>query len=244
MPDRVVDSRSASAAVSWRRRADAAAAPVPAVAEEKAPPRHALPPQKTSPLHEKILKTVDELKGELSELFNQSPEAKPRTIRARRSSSAAAASRSSRCPPRCATCSAVLFYSYRDPDRKKPVNQCSTAGSSPVRHVGARPDLFSFIEDFAAEYGASSYSTTEDELHVSRNSSFDTVVAAGEETAARPHSHSLHRLMEYGSASELLLRRSPSLYEHGSSDKRSDASRRHEDRKGKGFFKGCSGNMQ
>lgn len=142
---------------------------------------------------------------------------------------------------RCGACSAVLSYSYRDPDRKKPADQCSTAGSSPARHVGARPDLFSFIEDFSAEYGASSYSTTEDEqpLHVSRNSSFDTVVAAGEETAARPHSHSLHRLMGYDSASELLLRRSPSLYEYGNPDKRStppsDASRRHDDRKGKGI---------
>jgi hypothetical protein len=134
---------------------------------------------------------------------------------------------------RCGACSAVLSYSYRDPDRKKPVEQ---HGTSPARHVGARPDLFSFIEDFAG--GVSSYSTTEDErpLHVSRNSSFDTVVAA-EETAARPQSNSLHRLMGYGSASELLLRRSPSLYEYGSFDKRStppsNASRRYDDRKGK-----------
>ncbi|XP_044377826.1 uncharacterized protein [Triticum aestivum] len=80
----------------------------------------------------------------------------------------------------------MLFYSYHDPDRKKPVDQCSTAGPSPARHVGAWPDLFSFIEDFAAQYGASSYSTTEDELHVSRNSSFNTVVATGEETTTRP----------------------------------------------------------
>ncbi|XP_045087885.1 uncharacterized protein [Aegilops tauschii subsp. strangulata] len=237
MPDRVVDSRSAPAAVSWRRRADAAAAPVPAVAEEKTlspPTPHALPPQKTSPLHEKILKTVDELKGDLSELFNQSPEAKPRTRRARRSSSAPAASRSSRCPPRCATCSAVLFYSYRDLDRKKTVDQCTTAGSSPARHVGARPS-----EQLLQNGGRAARV---------KDSSFDTIVAAGEETAARPHSHSLHRLMEYGSASELLLRRSPSLYEYGSSNKRSvppsDASRRHEDRKGKGFSKGCGGNIQ
>jgi hypothetical protein len=134
---------------------------------------------------------------------------------------------------RCGACSAVLSYSYRDPDRKKPVEQ---HGTSPARHNGARPDLFSFIEDFAG--GVSSYSTTEDErpLHVSRNSSFDTVVAA-EETAARPQSNSLHRLMGYGSASELLLRRSPSLYEYGSFDKRStppsNASRRYDDRKGK-----------
>ena len=379
MPDRVADSRSAPAAASWRRRDDAAAAPVPAVAEEKAPspPRHA--PQKMSPLHEKILKTVDELKGDLSELFSQSPEAKPRTpsrpprrprqeghahhpaiptSRARHAAAAAAlhhrgnagkhgqatlrglpsrryrrcradpcgghdarpagpcrhsccdhgyvtpecgscrghccrpsraqelarpaaAEAKKRAPPprhhcrpvlkgapfivcsscftlvqvpagfavasakvrdlRCGACSAVLSYSYRDPDRKKPADECSTAGSSPARHVGARPDLFSFIEDFAAEYGASSYSTTEDEqpLHVSRNSSFDTVVAAGEEAAARRHSHSLHRLMGYGSASELLLRRSPSLYEYGSPGKRStppsDASGRHDDRKGKGI---------
>ncbi|XP_048554661.1 protein ENHANCED DISEASE RESISTANCE 4-like isoform X1 [Triticum urartu] len=378
MPDRAADSRSAPAAASWKRRDDAAAAPVPAVTEEKAPspPRHA--PQKMSPLHEKILKTVDELKGDLSELFSQPPEAKPRTpsrpprrprqeghaphpavptSRARHATTAAAlhhrgnagkhgqatlrglpsrryrrcradpcgghdarpagacrhsccdhvrpecgscrghccrpsraqeparpaaAEAKKRAPPprhhcrpvlkgapfivcsscftlvqvpagfavasakvrdlRCGACSAVLSYSYRDPDRKKPADECSTAGSSPARHVGARPDLFSFIEDFAAEYGASSYSTTEDEqpLHVSRNSSFDTVVAAGEEAAAaRRHSHSLHRLMGYGSASELLLRRSPSLYEYGSPGKRStppsDASRRHDDRKGKGI---------
>jgi hypothetical protein len=135
---------------------------------------------------------------------------------------------------RCGACSAVLSYSYRDPDRKKPV-------ASPARHVGARPDLFSFIEDFAG--GVSSYSTTEDErpLHVSRNSSFDTDVAAEEAAAAaaRPQrqGNSLHRLMGYGSASELLLRRSPSLYEYGSFDKRStppsNASRRYDDRKGK-----------
>ena len=139
---------------------------------------------------------------------------------------------------RCGACSAVLSYSYRDPDRKKHVDQRGAVGASPARyHVGARPDLFSFIEDFAG--GVSSYSTTEDErpLHVSRNSSFDTVVAA-EEMGARPRNSSLHRLMGYGSASELLmLRRSPSLYEYGSFDKRStppsDASRRYDDRKGK-----------
>uniref|UniRef100_A0ACD5YDM9 Uncharacterized protein n=1 Tax=Avena sativa TaxID=4498 RepID=A0ACD5YDM9_AVESA len=372
---RAADSRSAPAAVSWKLRDDA---------EEKAPspppPRHAVQPQKMSPLHEKILKTVDELKDDLSELFSKSPELKPSTPprtprhpaqeghasrpaiptgRARHAAAAAALHRRGnaghaggdkyaqaaprglpsrryrrcranscgghdtrpagagpcrrhgccdhghgkpecgscrghccgssraqqppraaaveakrRAPPpkpkhhcrpvlkgapfivcsscftlvqvpagfavasarvrdlRCGACSAVLSYSYRDPDRKKPV------GSSPARPgAGARPDLFSFIEDFAG--GVSSYSTTEDErpLHVSRNSSFDTVVAAGETVGARPHGNSLHRLMGYGSASELLLRRSPSLYEYGSFDKRStppsNASRRYDDRKGK-----------
>ncbi|CAM0907628.1 unnamed protein product [Alopecurus aequalis] len=362
-----VDSRSAPAAA-------------PAVAEEKAaspPPQHALSPHKMSPLHEKILKTVDELKDDLSELFSKSPELKPRTPprtprhptqeahasrpaiptgRARHAAAAAAlhrrgnagyaadkhgqaaprglpsrryrrcradscgshdarpagpcrrhsccdhgkpecgscrghCCRSSRaqeparhaaveakrraappkqhCRPvlkgapfivcsncfklvqvpagfavpsarvrdlRCGACSAVLSYSYRDPERKKPVDAHGAVGSSPARHVGARPDLFSFIEDFAG--GVSSYSTTEDErpLHVSRNSSFDTVVAA-EETGPLLQRNSLHRLMGYGSARELLLRRSPSLYEFGSFDKRStppsDASRRHVDRKGK-----------
>ncbi|XP_051213633.1 uncharacterized protein [Lolium perenne] len=372
---RAADSRSAPAAVSWERRDDAAAA---VVAEEKAPsppPRHAAPPQKMSPLHEKILKTVDELKDDLSELFSKSPERNPSTpprtprhraqegyasrpaiptSRPRHAAAAAALHRRGnagyaadkhghaaprglpsrryrrcradtfsghharldepcrrhsccdhghgkpecgscrghccggsgrareparpeakrRAPPpkqhcrpvlkgapfivcsscftlvqvpagfavasarvrdlRCGACSAVLSYSYRDPDRKKPA-------ASPARHVGARPDLFSFIEDFAG--GVSSYSTTEDErpLHVSRNSSFDTDVAAEEAAAAaaRPQrqGNSLHRLMGYGSASELLLRRSPSLYEYGSFDKRStppsNASRRYDDRKGK-----------
>ncbi|XP_047065440.1 protein ENHANCED DISEASE RESISTANCE 4-like [Lolium rigidum] len=380
VPARAADSRSAPAAVNWTRRDDAAAA---AVAEEKAPsppPRHAAQPQKMSPLHEKILKTVDELKDDLSELFSKSPELKPSTpprtprhraqegyasrpaiptSRARHAAAAAALYRrgnagyaadkhgqaaprglpsrryrrcradtfsghharldepcrrhsccdhghgkpecgscrghccggscrareharpvaavleakrrapapKQHCRPvlkgapfivcsscftlvqvpagfavasarvrdlRCGACSAVLSYSYRDPDRKKPA-------ASPARHVGARPDLFSFIEDFAG--GVSSYSTTEDErpLHVSRNSSFDTDVAAEEVAAAvarrQRQSNSLHRLMGYGSASELLLRRSPSLYEYGSFDKRStppsNASRRYDDRKGK-----------
>ncbi|KAM0824597.1 hypothetical protein ACQ4PT_070097 [Festuca glaucescens] len=375
---RAADSRSAPAAVSWKRRNDAAAA---AVAEGKAPSpprRHAVQPQKMSPLHEKILKTVDELKDDLSELFSKSPELKPSTpprtprhptqegyasrpaiptSRARHAAAAAALHRRGnagyaadkhghvaprglpsrryrrcradtfgghdarppagpcrrhsccnhgkpecgscrghccgssrareparpaaveakrRAPPpkqhcrpvlkaapfivcsscftlvqvpagfavasarvrdlRCGACSAVLSYSYRDPDRKKLVDQQGAVGSYPARHVGARPDLFSFIEDFAG--GVSSYSTTEDErpLHVSRNSSFDTEFAA-EEAAARPQSNSLHRLMGCGSASELLLRRSPSLYEYGSFDKRStppsNASRRYDDRKGK-----------
>uniref|UniRef100_A0ACD5WND1 Uncharacterized protein n=1 Tax=Avena sativa TaxID=4498 RepID=A0ACD5WND1_AVESA len=379
MSARAAESRSAPAAVTWKLREDAD------VAEEKAPsppPRHAVQPQKMSPLHEKILKTVDELKDDLSELFSKSPELKPSTPprtprhpaqeghasrpaiptgRARHAAAAAALHRRGnaghagsgkyaqaaprglpsrryrrcradscgghdtrpagpcrrhgccdhghgkpecgscrghccgssraqqparpaaveakrRAPPppkhhcrpvlkgapfivcsscftlvqvpagfavasarvrdlRCGACSAVLSYSYRDPDRKKPVDHHGAVGSSPARHgAGARPDLFSFIEDFAG--GVSSYSTTEDErpLHVSRNSSFDTVVAAGE-TAARPHGNSLHRLMGYGSASELLLRRSPSLYEYGSFDKRStppsNASRRYDDRKGK-----------
>uniref|UniRef100_A0ACD5YYP3 Uncharacterized protein n=1 Tax=Avena sativa TaxID=4498 RepID=A0ACD5YYP3_AVESA len=374
---RAADSRSAPAAVTWKRQDDA---------EEKAPsppPRHAVQPQKMSPLHEKILKTVDELKDDLSELFSKSPELKPSTpprtprhpaqeghasrpaiptgrprhaaaaaalhrrgnaghagggkyaqaaprglpsrryrrcradscgghdtrpvgpcrrhgccdhghgkpecgscrghccgsSRAQQPARPAAVEAKRRAPPptkhhcrpvlkgapfivcsscftlvqvpagfavasarvrdlRCGACSAVLSYSYRDPDRKKPADQHGALGSSPARHgVGARPDLFSFIEDFAG--GVSSYSTTEDErpLHVSRNSSFDTVVAAGETAGARRHGNSLHRLMGYGSASELLLRRSPSLYEYGSFDKRStppsNASRRYDDKKGK-----------
>lgn len=355
------DSRPA---LKSRREDDAAAA-----AEEKAPspPRHAL-----SPLHEKILKTVDELKGDLTELFSQPPEAvvKPRmpprpprqhllprqqqerrhvprpaaipTTRARPAAAAAprglpsrryrrcradpcghnarpagspchahhscccrdrhccgshrpreekaaamaeaAATKRRAAPPtrlqqhcrpvlkgapfivcsscfalvqvpagfavsthmvrelRCGACSAVLSYSYRDRDReakKNPPHPPQENG-----HGARRPDLFAFIDDFAAP---SSYSTTEDDepqpeqpLHVSRNSSFEF-----EAEKPQKQRNSLHRLMGYGSARELLLLpRSPSLYEHRSVDdeeaKRTPTrgtSRRHEhggDRKGKG----------
>lgn len=102
---------------------------------------------------------------------------------------------------RCGSCSAVLTYSYRDPARKKPsvVDQFSTGDP---HHVGDDP--------FVDGLGLSSYSTTEDEqpLHVSRNTSFDTL--DGAKGVGR-----LHRLMGYGSASDLLLLRrgSPDLYE-------------------------------
>lgn len=107
---------------------------------------------------------------------------------------------------RCGSCSAVLSYSYRDPDRKKHGDQYSADGSPAApRGHGRRGDKFAFLDDFG--HVDVSYSTEDEQpLHVSRNSSFDTV---DDERSAK-----LHRLMGYSSASELLrLRRSPDLYE-------------------------------
>lgn len=127
---------------------------------------------------------------------------------------------------RCGSCSAVLSYSYRDPGRKKPyeesIDQFSTDGSEVHGGKGyAQPDPFS---PFADGFGLSSYSTEDEQpLHVSRNTSFDTVDATNR--VGR-----LHRLMGYGSASEL-LRHSPDLYESFSERATPDAGQY--DRKGK-----------
>ncbi|TKW36541.1 hypothetical protein SEVIR_2G447100v4 [Setaria viridis] len=129
---------------------------------------------------------------------------------------------------RCGACSTVLSYSYRDPARKKAyqdsLDQFSTDGSE--LHGGGgcagQPDPFApFVDGF----GLSSYSTEDDHpLHVSRNTSFDTM--DGTKVVGR-----LHRLMGYGSASEL-LRHSPDLYESFSERTTPDVGRY--DRKGKG----------
>uniref|UniRef100_A0A0D9X2Z2 Uncharacterized protein n=1 Tax=Leersia perrieri TaxID=77586 RepID=A0A0D9X2Z2_9ORYZ len=105
---------------------------------------------------------------------------------------------------RCGSCSAVLCYSYRDPDRKKSVS--AAASPAPPRR---RRDPFAFMDDFVDV----SYSTEDDQpLHVSRNSSFNTV--ADERSSPAAATARLHRLMGYGSASDLLFRQhSPDLYE-------------------------------
>jgi hypothetical protein len=132
---------------------------------------------------------------------------------------------------RCGSCSTVLSYSYRDPARKKAclldsLDQFSTDGSELLGGEGcaAQPDPFApFIDGF----GLSSYSTEDEQaLHVSRNTSFDTL--DGTKGVGR-----LHRLMGYGSASEL-LRHSPDLYE--SFSERTTPSVGHYDRKGKGVW--------
>ncbi|KAJ1292445.1 hypothetical protein BS78_02G391700 [Paspalum vaginatum] len=112
---------------------------------------------------------------------------------------------------RCGSCSSVLSYSYRDPARKKAYQQCSTSadGSEPEPELlrGGNPDPFApFVDGF----GLSSYSTDDEQpLHVSRNTSFSFDTIDGTKGAGR-----LHRLMGYGSASELLRQRhSPDLYE-------------------------------
>ncbi|NP_001142932.1 uncharacterized protein LOC100275369 [Zea mays] len=127
---------------------------------------------------------------------------------------------------RCGSCSTVLSYSYRDPARKKAyqdsVDRCSTVGSELHGGKGDEgPDPFApFIDGF----GLSSYSTEDEQrLPVSRNTSFDTL--DGTKGVGR-----LHRLMGYGSASEL-LRHSPDLYE--SFSERTTPDVRQHDRKGK-----------
>ncbi|CAL5084721.1 unnamed protein product [Urochloa decumbens] len=129
---------------------------------------------------------------------------------------------------RCGACSTVLSYSYRDPARKKSypdslADQLSTDGSE--LHGGGRgmPDPFApFVDGF----GLSSYSTDDQQpLHPSRNTSFDTMDGMTRGVGR------LHRLMGYGSASEL-LRHSPDLYE--SFRERTTPDVGHYDRKGKG----------
>ncbi|KAL5197099.1 hypothetical protein ABZP36_000611 [Zizania latifolia] len=135
---------------------------------------------------------------------------------------------------RCGSCSTVLCYSYRDPDRKKH-HQYSTDGSEAAHGGGvhARRDPFAFMDDFG--HVDVSYSTEDEQpLHVSRNSSFNTVdeIHGAAEGTTQQRAR-LHRLMGYGSASDLLFRQhSPDLYE--SFDKRTTPDARQYDRKGKG----------
>ncbi|WVZ67088.1 hypothetical protein U9M48_016224 [Paspalum notatum var. saurae] len=136
---------------------------------------------------------------------------------------------------RCGACSTVLTYSYRDPARKKAyyqdsVDRCSSTDGdgSELRRGGkgfSHPDPFApFVDGF----GLSSYSTDDEQpLHVSRNTSFDTV--DGAKGVGR-----LHRLMGYGSASEL-LRHSPDLYESFSERTTPDVMGQY-DRKGKSVW--------
>ncbi|EAZ26823.1 hypothetical protein OsJ_10740 [Oryza sativa Japonica Group] len=211
----------------------------------------------SEPLQSKIMKTVDELRGDLSEFFSKPEEEgeddddrKPKTAaypprpskqdgyskpRAPFTSSvpltayhpaakhSGHVSRLSSCPPtspsrskgtrrlQCGSCSEILSYSYRDPAKKKLQSpsgdgeECQySTDDYEIHQAAGDADPFSYSE----EYGVISYSTEEEQqpLHVSRNSSFDTV---DDERSAK-----LHRLMGYSSASELLrLRRSPDLYE-------------------------------
>ncbi|KAG8063478.1 hypothetical protein GUJ93_ZPchr0003g17589 [Zizania palustris] len=119
----------------------------------------------------------------------------------------------------CGSCSELLSYSYRDPAKKK-LHEYQDMYSTDDHEIHEVDDdhhhhhRTGFNDagpsSYSEEYGLS-YSATEDEqpLHVSRNSSFDTV---DERNNAK-----LHRLMGYSSASELLmLRRSPDLYQRGS----------------------------
>ncbi|KAG8079305.1 hypothetical protein GUJ93_ZPchr0007g4636 [Zizania palustris] len=137
---------------------------------------------------------------------------------------------------RCGSCSTVLCYSYRDPGSKKH-RQYSTDGSEVAHGRGgqARRDPFAFMDNFG--HVDVSYSTEDEQpLHVSRNSSFNTVDEIhGSAEATAQQSARLHRLMGYGSASDLLFRQhSPDLYE--SFDKRTTPAAAHAqyDRKGKG----------
>ncbi|XP_006650045.1 protein ENHANCED DISEASE RESISTANCE 4-like [Oryza brachyantha] len=115
---------------------------------------------------------------------------------------------------KCGSCSEILSYSYRDPAKKKLQSpsgdeeyQYSTDDYEIQQGADHRTTGYNEAEPFSysEEYGVSYSTEDEQPLHVSRNSSFDTV----DERNAK-----LHRLMGYSSASELLLRRrSPDLYE-------------------------------
>lgn len=115
----------------------------------------------------------------------------------------------------CGSCSHVLAYSYRDPSRKKlqsPFGGDESSADDYEIHqgddeynAGAR-DPFSYSEEYGISADAS-YSTEDGQpLHVSRNSSFNTI----DERSVKESK--LHRLMGYSSASEL-MRHSPDLYE-------------------------------
>ncbi|ONM60588.1 hypothetical protein ZEAMMB73_Zm00001d022435 [Zea mays] len=176
-----------------------------ATAGEKAPSpsRHEVQEEHLRPLRKKILKTVDELKGDLSELFSKSPELNAPRAR----------------PPRLPRQEAYVSHAVAGAASGLPAR---------ARHVASaaegdqRSDPFApFIDGF----GLSSYSTEDERrLPVSRNTSFDTL--DGTKGVGR-----LHRLMGYGSASEL-LRHSPDLYE--SFSERTTPDVRQHDTKGKG----------
>ncbi|XP_047053665.1 protein ENHANCED DISEASE RESISTANCE 4-like [Lolium rigidum] len=135
----------------------------------------------------------------------------------------------------CGSCSKVLSYSYRDPSRKK-LQSPFGGDESSIDDYGNQQaddeynadahqaDPYSYSEEYGISAGAS-YSTEDGQpLHVSRNSSFNTI----DERSAKESK--LHRLMGYSSASEL-MRRSPDLYE--SFSRRAPNARTY-DMKGKG----------
>lgn len=136
----------------------------------------------------------------------------------------------------CGSCSQVLSYSYRDPSRKKLQSPFGGDESSSTDdyeihqaaddfNTGAhQADPYSYSEEYGQSAGASYSTEDEQPLHVSRNSSFNTMdERSGKESK-------LHRLMGYSSASEL-MRHSPDLYE--SFSRRTPNMRPH-DMKGKG----------
>lgn len=120
---------------------------------------------------------------------------------------------------RCGSCAQVLSYSYRDPNRRKLQSPFggdeSSTDDSEIHQVGdghntaahqAEPYSYSYSEEYGISAGASYSTEDERPLHVSRNSSFNTI----DETSTKESK--LHRLMGYSSASEL-MRHSPDLYE-------------------------------
>lgn len=144
----------------------------------------------------------------------------------------------------CGSCSGILSYSYRDPSRKKPQSpfggdEYSTDGYDyEVRHRQQaaadggfeQADPVSYSEEYGISFGVSHSTSTEDgqPLYVSRNSSFNT--ADGREGT----DGKLHRLMGYSSASELLRRYSPDLFESFDGRAPKPSERADADRKGKG----------
>ncbi|KAG2552129.1 uncharacterized protein LOC120652454 [Panicum virgatum] len=152
----------------------------------------------------------------------------------------------------CGSCSEVLSYSYRDPSRKKLQSPFGGDGYSTDgydyevhRHQAAadgryaagfeQADPVSYSEEYGLSFGVSHSTSTEDgqPLYVSRNSSFNT--ADGREGT----DGKLHRLMGYSSASEMLRRYSPDLFESfdGRTPKPNSAgAHAHADRKGKGVW--------
>ncbi|KAL6902031.1 hypothetical protein ACP4OV_004907 [Aristida adscensionis] len=142
----------------------------------------------------------------------------------------------------CGSCTEVLSYSYRDPGRRKKLQSpfgdgYSTDGyeihqvpdaEQDAGFCQAEADPVSYSEEHGLSFGVSYSTSTEDgqPLYVSRNSSFDTT------DGRMSRDGKLHRLMGYSSASELLLRHSPDLYE--SFDRRTPDARTY-DRKGKGI---------
>uniref|UniRef100_A0A453I5J7 Uncharacterized protein n=1 Tax=Aegilops tauschii subsp. strangulata TaxID=200361 RepID=A0A453I5J7_AEGTS len=119
----------------------------------------------------------------------------------------------------CGSCAQVLSYSYRDPNRKKLESPFggdeSSTDDSEIHQVSddhntgahqAEPYSDSYSEEYGISAGVSYSTEDERPLHVSRNSSFNTIdERSGKESK-------LHRLMGYSSASEL-MRHSPDLYE-------------------------------
>ncbi|TVU47161.1 hypothetical protein EJB05_06749, partial [Eragrostis curvula] len=140
----------------------------------------------------------------------------------------------------CGSCSEVLSYSYRDPNRKKLQSpfggdEYSTddyeiqQAADDLKAGCNQADPVSYSEEYGLSFGVSYSTSTEDgqPLYVSRNSSFNTI------DGRMANDGKLHRLMGYSSASEL-LRHSPDLFE--SFDGRTPDVRAL-DRKGKGVCK-------